>query len=123
MARLREETLNRVETFADRVLDVAEAIDKQGRFARIIDQMAGSGTSVGANVFEADQAMTPKDFVKTLGVVVKELNETKHWLRLVVRRKWIRQSRLAGLLSETNELLSIFNTMILRTRRRAKQTK
>ncbi len=121
MARLREATLNRIEAFGDRVLDVAEAIEKQGRFARVVDQLAGCGTSAGANLFEADQAMTAKDFSKTLGVVVKELSETKYWLRLVVRRKWIKAPRLAPLLKETDELLSIFNAMILRTRRKVKK--
>jgi four helix bundle protein len=50
----------------------------------------GSGTSVGANIFEADEAMSRPDFCRMLGIVIKELNETRFWLRLVVARKWIR---------------------------------
>jgi four helix bundle protein len=117
MARLREETLQRVETFADRVVDVAEALQKQRRFSRVVDQLAESGTSVGANFFEANHALTTRDFVKTVGIAVKELSETKFWLRLIVRRGWFKPVRLARLLAETDELLAIFNAMIVRSRR------
>jgi four helix bundle protein len=124
VGRLKAETLDRVERFADRVLDVVESIEGQRRSRRILDQMACSGTSVGANIFEADQAMSVKDIGKTLGIVLKELSETKFWLRLVSRRGWIKPARLAALLKETDELLAIFNTVIFRTKaRRTKPTR
>jgi four helix bundle protein len=119
MARLRIETLDRVEQYSDRVLDVVAALEAKKVYARVIDQLAGSGTSVGANVFEADEAMTNSDFAKTLGVVLKELNETRYWLRLCGRRNWIRASRLTPLLNETLELKAMFGAMALRTRRNA----
>ncbi len=124
MARLRAETLERVEEFADRVLDVVSALEQRRVYARVIDQLADSGTSVGANVFEADEAMTSADFAKTLGVVLKELNETRFWLRLCSRRGWIRATRLTPLLNEATELKAMFGAMVLRTRRKAaKKTK
>jgi four helix bundle protein len=123
MGRLKTETLERVERYADRVLDVVESIQKLRRSRRILDQMAGSGTSVGAKLFEADQAVSAKDFGKSLGIVVKELSETKFWLRLVARRQWVKPAGLAGLLQETDELLSIFNTVIVRTRSRARPSR
>ncbi|MCC6677577.1 MAG: four helix bundle protein [Phycisphaerales bacterium] len=116
MGRLGALTLERVEAFGDRVLDEAEALQKQRRFGRVIDQLAGCGTSSGANVYEADEAMTRKDFAKSLGIVVKELNETKYWLRLVSRRGWIKPSLLLPLIQECEELKSVFGSMIVRTR-------
>src|SRR5215468_6260300 len=98
MGRLRQETLERADRYADRTLDVVEVLERQRRYRRVVDQMAGSGTSAGANLYEADQALSAKDFTKTLGVVLKELNETKFWLRLVGRRGWIKPARLADLL-------------------------
>jgi four helix bundle protein len=117
MGRLRQETLDRAEHYSNRMLDVVEALEKQGRWRRVTDQMAGAGTSVGANVFECDEAMTAKDFAKTLGIVVKELNENRFWLRLCARRAWIKPRRLEPLIEETRELKSIFGAMIVRTRR------
>jgi len=116
MGRLRVETLERVEAYSDRVLDVAEALERDGRWRRIVDQLVGSGGSVGANISEADQAMSSKDFLKCLGTVNKELNETKFWLRRVARRGWIKPARLQPLLRDTDEWLSIFNRMIVKTR-------
>jgi len=94
MGRLKQELLDRVEHYADRVLDVADTLESLGKPARIISQVSGSGTSVGANAFEADEAMSAKDFIKCLGIVMKELNETRFWLRRCESRGWIAASRL-----------------------------
>ncbi|MCW5776911.1 MAG: four helix bundle protein [Phycisphaeraceae bacterium] len=119
MARLTEELVERAEAFSHRMLDVAETVERQRRSARIVDQITGCGTSVGANVCEADEAMSPKDFVRALGVAVKELSESRFWLRLVAKRDWIEQTRLDPLIQECMELRRIFGTMIARTKSRA----
>lgn len=71
MGRLKPEMLTRIDDFSDRVLDVVEVLEKQGRPRRVIEQLAGCGTSVGANLCEADEAMSRPDFVKTLCIVIK----------------------------------------------------
>src|SRR5947199_285589 len=121
MGRLRAELLERAETFADRMLDVSEMLEKQRRPRRVIDQVCGCGTSPGANLFEADQAVSRKDFSKTIGITAKELGESKFWLRLIGRRGWIKPARLAGPIDETEQLLRIVNSMIVRTRARTPQ--
>ena len=119
MGRLRAETLERMESYADRVLAVADHLERKRRPRRIIDQVSGSGTSAAANVFEADEALTAKDFAKTLGITAKELNETRFWLRLFIRRGWFKPKQLSPLLEETLELKSMFGAMIVRTRDRS----
>lgn len=116
MGRLPEDFLERVESFADRVLDVTDALESTKCPRRLIEQMAAAGTSVGANTFEADEAMSRADFVKTLGIVNKELNETRFWLRLVARRGWIHPTRLTEISSESEVLRKIIGAMIVRTR-------
>ncbi len=118
MGRLKAETLVRAEIYSDRVLDVVQALEQTGTPKRIVDQLAGSGTSVGANLFEADEALSPKDFVRCLGIVNKELNETRFWLRLVERRGWVTNAKLGPLVAETLELKAMFGAMISRTRAR-----
>jgi len=115
MARLSEEILGRCEAFSQRMLDVVEVLEKQGRSRRICEQMTGCGTSVGANVFEADEAMTRKDFVRCLAIAVKELSESRFWLRLVAGRGWVSVERLEPLIDATRELRKIMGTMISRT--------
>jgi four helix bundle protein len=119
MGRLRAATVERAERFGDRVLEVAEELDEQGRFRRIIDQLVGCGTSPGAQVAEADEAMSAKDFAKSLGIALKELSERRYWLRTVSRRGWVVPSRLTDLIKEAEELKSIFGAMVVRTRRAA----
>lgn len=119
MGRLRPETLVRCRTLACRVLDVVQVLEK-GRLVprRVIEQLAAAGTSVGANAYEADEALSRADFVKTLGISVKELNETRFWLELCAEREWVAAARLALLLNEVREIKKMFGTMITRTKAR-----
>jgi four helix bundle protein len=114
--RLKLEFLERTEAFADRCLQVAEQIQKDGRFSRIVDQLAGSGSSVGANLAEADEAMSLKDFRKCLAIAIKELAETRYWLRLLTRRAWLPASRLDPLMTELTEIKLIIGTILTKTR-------
>lgn len=117
MARLQEQFLERVESLADRVLDVVGQIEAAGVSRRIVDQLAAAGTSVGANVFEADEAMSRADFVKCMAIAAKELSETRYWLRLAARRNWVKPARLGELLQECDEVRRVFGTIIKRSRK------
>lgn len=116
MARLQESFLERIEQFCDRVLAVADALERKRVSRRIVDQIVGCGTSVGANVFEADEAMSRGDFVKSLCIATKEVNEARFWLRLAGRRNWLTAARLTPLLEECSELKRVFGSMISRTK-------
>jgi four helix bundle protein len=117
MARLQDELLERVESFCDRVLDVTEALASTPCPRRILEQIAASGTSVGANTFEAAEAMSRADFLKTLAIAQKELNETRFWLRLIARRTWLAADRLTPLQAEAEELRLILGSIIARTKK------
>ena len=117
MGRLDADLLERVEGSCDRSLGVVEELEKQGRSRRILDQLTGSATAVGANLFEADEAMSRKDFAKCVAISIKELNETRFWLRLIERRAWIPPERLADLSDETAQLKRIFGAILSRTRK------
>ncbi len=120
MGRLSGEILARVEGYADRVVEVVRRLNKVDTrgMDRVVNQLLGSGTSVGANVFEADEALSRKDFTKCLSIAVKELNETRFWLRLISRQGWIKPALLEPLLDETTQLKKILGAMALRTRQR-----
>ena len=53
------------------------------------DQLARAGTSVGANIYEAQYAQSKKDFVAKLEIALKESNETSYWLKLMYETKRI----------------------------------
>lgn len=118
MGRIDQPLLDRIENWCDRVLSISETLEQQGRSKRITEQIIGCGTSVGANMFEADEAMSTRDFVKCTAIALKELNETRFWIRLITRQDWIAQDRLQAFLDETNELRKILGSIIARTKKR-----
>lgn len=117
MGRLKEEFLERVESFADRVCDVADAVDRLCKSRRVVDQMYGAGTAVAANAFEADEALSRADFCRCLGISLKELSETRFWLRLVGRRGWVQPARLEALQKEGGEIRRILGSIVTRSKK------
>ncbi len=113
--RLLPSLLDRTEEFADRCFAVAEELDADGRYRRFIEQLAACSSSVGANVAEADEAMSDKDFRKCLCIAVKELAETRFFLRVACRRGWITVFRMMPLLAELHEIKSILGSILTKT--------
>lgn len=118
MGRLKQQLLERCEAFADRGLALASALTRKRVFPRVIDQVCGCFTSVGANVFEADEAMTRKDFCKSLAIAVKELSECRYWIRRCRTNAWIPKERLELLEQEAIELRKVLGAIVLNTRRK-----
>ena len=72
----------RTARFGEAIIDFAKTIQQNPLTNRIITQLVGAGTSVGANYVEADDAVSKKDFLKSIGTCRKEARETKHFLRM-----------------------------------------
>ena len=72
----------RTARFGEAIIDFAKTIPQNPVTNRIITQLIGAGTSVGANYAEADDAVSKKDFLKSIGTCRKEARETKHFLRM-----------------------------------------
>ena len=75
----------RTARFGEIIIDFAKSIPQNPVTNRIITQLVGAGTSVGANYVEADDAVSKKEFLKSIGTCRKEARETKHFLRMAVR--------------------------------------
>jgi four helix bundle protein len=75
----------RTARFGEAIIDFAKKILVGPLTERIINQLVGSGTSVGANYDEADDAVSKKEFLKCIGTCKKGARETKHLLRMAAR--------------------------------------
>ena len=75
----------RTARFGEMVIDFAKTIPQSPVTNRIIGQLIGAGTSVGANYVEADDSISKKEFLKYIGICKKEAREAKHFLRMAVR--------------------------------------
>lgn len=69
-------------SFAKMIVELVDSI-KVPKSSYMIDQLARAGTSVGANIHEAQYAHSKADFVAKLEIALKEANETSYWLRLI----------------------------------------
>src|SRR5436190_24274908 len=75
----------RTARFGEAIIDFANTIPLNPVTTRIISQLVGAGTSVGANYVEADDTVSKKEFLKRIGTCRKEARETKHFRRMIVR--------------------------------------
>jgi four helix bundle protein len=81
-------------------------------------QVLRSGTSVGANIEEADGAESTEDFVHKMKIALKEAQETRFWLRNILEADLLTDQDVMGLLSECIELVKIINTIVSNTARK-----
>src|SRR5881394_2256312 len=99
----------RTARFGEAVIDFARTIPQDAVTNRLIGQLVGAATSVGANYAEADDAVSKKEFLKNIGTCRKEARETKHFLRMVVRAVPESKPRARKLWLEARELHLIFS--------------
>lgn len=74
----------RTARFGEAIIDFAKTIPQTTVTSRVINQLVGPATSVGANYVEADDAVSKKEFLKSIGTCKKETREAKHFLRMAV---------------------------------------
>lgn len=113
-----DELKQRTRTFALRVIKMCEALPK-GRTSDVIGrQLLRSATSVGANYRAACRGKSKADFIAKMGIVEEECDECLYWMELLIDAGLIKQQRLAELMREAHELLSITISSIKTARRR-----
>src|SRR5437899_5094767 len=99
----------RTARFGEMIIDFARTIPQDPVTNRIINQLVGAGTSVGANYVEADDAVSKKEFLKSIGTCKKETREVKHFLRMAVRAVPDSKPEARKLWQEARELHLIFS--------------
>ena len=103
----REEMRRRTKAHANRVVRVCQSLPDQWVPRTLGAQLLRSGTSVGANYRAVCRAKSSADFIHKLRIVEEECDESLFWMELLVDNKIISQKKLANLMAEGNELLSI----------------
>ena len=98
----------RTALFGEKVIDFARKIEKNAVTVSLVSQLVRSGTSVGANYCEADDAASKKDFKNKICTCRKEARETKHWLRMIAKATPELKDEARALWREAKELHLIF---------------
>ena len=91
-SKLRKQSMD----FAVSIIHLVKAL-KERREAIVSNQIGRSGTSIGANIWEAQYAHSKADFIAKLQIALKEANETGYWLELLFRTQYISEEEYKAL--------------------------
>ena len=97
--------------FSVRIVNLHKYLSQQKKEYVISKQIYKSGTSIGANVAEAQRAQSTADFVAKLKIAQKEANETQYWLRLLHETKYITDKEFTSVHEDLVEILKILTAI------------
>ncbi|MCM3873604.1 MAG: four helix bundle protein [Pyrinomonadaceae bacterium] len=114
-----DELEERLINFAVRIIRLSSQLPRTAAGKHVAGQILRAGTSPAPNYGEARGAESHADFVHKLRIVLKELNETSIWLRIIERSQLLGRRLLANIMQENRELCRIFASS-LKTARASK---
>ena len=83
----------------------------------LCNQVLRSGTSIGANVEEAEAAYTKNEFAYKMNIALKEARETHYWLRLIHKSNLAKDNVINVMIGESEELKKILGSIVSKARR------
>jgi four helix bundle protein len=111
---IRERTFE----FAVRIIKLCQYLDKKPGVSRTLSgQLLRAGTSVGANVEEAQAGQSRADFISKTSIALKEARECDYWLRLLIAAMIMPEKRLAELRDEAGELKRILGSIVVKAKK------
>ena len=114
--KLREEFKDRIYKYVLRIVKFLSSLPYNPLMREIVAQLMRSGTSIGANYFEAQSASSKKDYQNYFTHSLKSANETKFWISILLESDLLPRelaNECDSLLKETKELANIFASSIL----------
>lgn len=90
--------------FAVRIVNLRKYLVAQKEFV-MSKQLLRCGTSIGANIAEAERGQSKADFTAKMCIALKEASETEYWLRLLYRTKYLSRNQFESMYSDLIELL------------------
>lgn len=119
MSRSEEpEIVKRTFDLAVRVAKLCAFLDDKPGVSRTLgNQLLRSGTSIGANVEEAQSGASTADFLNKLVIALKEARETSYWLRLLAKAEVVNEERLIPLTNEAAEITRVLGAIIMSKKR------
>ena len=93
--------------FAIRIVKLYRFLTDNKREFVLSKQLLRCGTSIGANVAEAEKGQSPADFYAKMSIALKEANETKYWLRLLHATDYLTNQQFVSLDTDIKELIAL----------------
>lgn len=108
---------DRLVDYASSIIELTESLPNTRAGNHVASQLLRSGTAAAPNYGEAQAAESRRDFVHKLGICLKELRESRIWLRIIRRRGMLKDAVVEPIMRETEELIRIFKTSIATAKR------
>ena len=100
--------------FAVRIVNLYKHLVEKHKEYVLSKQLLRSGTSIGANIAEAQRGQSKADFIAKMSIALKEANETQYWLKLLYKTDYLKKSQYERMDTDVNELISLL-TVICKT--------
>jgi four helix bundle protein len=101
----------RTKAFAIRIIRLSTNLPNTVEGKIIRNQLTKAGTSIGANYREANRSRSKADFKNKIKICESEASETNYWLEIIMDMEWIETKEQEPIMTEANELLSIFTSI------------
>lgn len=115
-----QQTLNRIKHLIKEIASLVNQLPKTTATFKIANQIMDSVTSVGANFVEAQSARSKKEFISTIGIVLKETKETLFWLEIIQELNLVPKNKIDKIHDEFSELAKIFSSIIMTASKKLK---
>ena len=102
--------------FALRIVKLSRHLVQQKQEFVLSKQVLRSGTSIGANVEEANQAQSRRDFIHKLAIALKEATETNYWLRLLRESEILERALADSLIDDCQQIQKMLTAAIKTTK-------
>ncbi len=123
MSHEKQKIQERTLSFAVRVVKLCKFLSEQDGVTRVLyKQLIRSGTSIGANVREAQSAQSDRDFLHKLEIALKEARETEYWLIILVEADLVKEQRIKLLRQECEEIIKILVVITKKIKQKIKMS-
>lgn len=102
--------------FALRIIKLFKFLNEDKKEFIMSKQLLKSGTSIGANIREADNAESKQDFIHKMSIAQKEADETLYWLELLYQSGYLTQSQFDSIYVDNVEIIKILKSIIINTK-------
>ena len=98
--------------FAVRIVKLSKHLNTAKKEFVLSKQLLRAGTSIGANIAEAEQAQSKADFISKMSIALKEAVETNYWLRLLQATDYLSKAEFSSIYSDCRELEKMLTAIV-----------
>jgi four helix bundle protein len=102
--------------FAVKIVKLVKSVQDQKKEYLLTKQLIRSGTSIGANIREGDNAESKADFIHKLSIAQKECSETIYWLELLKETEYINEAQFQSVQTNAVELIKLLTSILKSTK-------